>query len=138
VAQASTIELVVALSDRAGRASAIQALASSLGVEAVLLFARDPVLGALIPAPGLPQTLRGGATWRAFLSGCMITSGRCAATVELPKGRVRPALALVHEGTAVVLLGGTPAEREVAQVERLLPLLAAMLSAEQHAVLAHA
>ena len=129
---------MVALSDRAGRASAVAALAAILGVEAVLLFVRDPALGALIPAPGLPQTLRGGARWRAFLSKCASARGRCNGNVDLPKDSLRPALALVHEGTAVVLLGGTVIESEVAQVERLLPLLAAMLAAEQHAVLANA
>jgi len=135
VNEASTIDLVVALGDQAGRASAVAALASRLGVEAVLLFARDPALGALIPVPGLPQTLRGGRTWRSFITGCSNT-GRRAGEVELPAGTIRPALALVHAGTAMVLLGGSPIASEVAHVQRVLPLLSAMFRAEQQGMLA--
>jgi signal transduction histidine kinase/ActR/RegA family two-component response regulator len=133
----STIDLVVALSDRSCRAQVVEALAAQLGVEAVLLFVRDPALGALLPAPGLPQTLRGGRTWRSFISS-LRTGDRCEAEVELPAGTVRRALALTHGDTSVVLLGGAPRETEVGKLKRVLPLLAAMLAAEQHIVLARA
>jgi signal transduction histidine kinase/ActR/RegA family two-component response regulator len=135
MSDASTLDLVVGLSDRNRRAQAAQRLADRLGVERVLLFARDPVLGTLIPAPGLPQTLHGGRTWRSFIGGCA-SAGRCTGEVELPKGTHRMALALVLEGTAVVLLGGIPAESELHALERLLPMVAALLAAEQDAVLA--
>ena len=133
----STLDLIVALSDRAARTKAVEALAPRLGAEAVLLFVRDPVLGALLPAPGLAQTLRGGRTWRSFLT-TLGTSGRYEGEVELPGGTFRPALALVYEDTAVVLLGGTPRESEIAGMQRVLPLLSAMLGAEQRTVLARA
>jgi signal transduction histidine kinase/ActR/RegA family two-component response regulator len=132
----STLDLVVGLSKRSTREAAAEALASRLGVQTVLLFVSDPALSALIPAPGLPQTLYGGRTWRTFLAGCP-AEGRYKGEVELPKGTQRSALAVIADGTAVVLLGGTPVETAVAEVERVLPMLAALLAAEQVAVIAN-
>ncbi|MGZ5124367.1 MAG: sensor histidine kinase, partial [Burkholderiales bacterium] len=131
----STLDLVVGLSKPSTREAAAEALASRLGVQAVLLLVSDPALGALIPAPGLPQTLYGGRTWRTFLAGCP-AEGRYNGEVELPKGTHRSALAVIADGTAVVLLGGTPVETAVVEVEHMLPMLAALLSAEQEAVIA--
>lgn len=133
----STLALVAGLSAQSGRPTAAAALAAKLGVEQVLLFARDPVLGALIPAPGMPQTIRGGRSWRELIAGCP-EQGRCNGAVELPQGTHRSALTLVLNSTAIVLLGGTPIEREVCELERLLPLISALLLAEQDAVLARA
>jgi signal transduction histidine kinase/ActR/RegA family two-component response regulator len=132
----STLDLVVGLSKRSTREAAAEALASRLGVQTVLLLVSDPALSALIPAPGLPQTLYGGRTWRTFLAGCP-AEGRYKGEVELPKGTQRSALAVIADGTAVVLLGGTPVETAVAEVERVLPMLAALLAAEQVAVIAN-
>ncbi|MDB5924172.1 MAG: hypothetical protein JWN13_3108 [Betaproteobacteria bacterium] len=135
MAECSTLDLIVGLSERSTRKAAAEALASRLGVQTVLLFVSDPALRALIPAPGLPQTLYGGRTWRSFLAGCP-AEGRWSGEVELPKGTHRSALAVIAGGTAVVLLGGTPLESAVAELERLLPMLAALLAAEQEAVIA--
>ena len=136
-ASPSTLELVASLSTRAGRLAAAQALAARLGTQTLLLFVRDPALGILIPAPGMPQTVRGGRSWREFISGCP-QRGRCSGTVELPMQSHLPALALVLDGTAIVLVGGAPRDAEVRELEGLMPLVAAMLSAEQDAVLARA
>jgi len=62
--------LLVALAEAAGRQQAARALASRLGVDELLLLVLDPELGALLPAPGFPQTMRGAASWRAFLATC--------------------------------------------------------------------
>lgn len=135
--QPSTLDLVIGLSKRSERAAAGQLLVKRLGVQELLLFVRDPQLGVLVPAPGFPQTLRGGCTWRSFLQHCE-QPGRLTGDVELPKGTMRSALALVLEGTAAVLLGGTPLERELQVFESILPMLAAVLGAEQDVVLARA
>jgi signal transduction histidine kinase len=135
VAQASALDLMVSLGGVDTRAEAARELASYLGVEDVLLFVRDPQLGTLIPAPGLQQTLNGGRTWRAFLKGCS-AAARCSGEVELPKGSNRSAHAFVEHGTALVTLGGELRAAELPGVIRLLPLLAAVLAAEQTAVVA--
>jgi signal transduction histidine kinase len=132
----STLDLMAGLGCVDTRAEATRALASRLGVKDVLLFVRDPQLGALIPAPGLPQTLHGGRTWRAFLKTCS-SSGHYTGEVELPKGVHCSAHALVERGTALIALGGELRVAELSAVKSLLPLLAAILSAEQTAVLAN-
>ncbi len=108
-----------------------------LGVETVMLFVRDPALGTLIPAPGMPQTVRGGRCWRSFLAGCP-ESGRCSGSVVVSGQPERATLGLLIGGTALILVGGTPEETDLAEIERLMPLVAAMLAAEQAAVLANA
>ena len=132
---ATTSGLVVALGVRAQREDAARALAGRLGVDRVLLFVRDPQLPCLIPAPGCAQTLRGGPSWRAFVAACT-GPGRHEAQVEFPEGTTTRAVAVVLDGAALVTLGAPPAAEPLAAVETMLPLLSAVLVAEQDAVLA--
>lgn len=124
------LDLLVDLNSVSQRAERTTRLARRLGVESVLLLVRDPSLGVLIPAPGMPQTLRGGRSWRTFLASCP-NSGRCVGEVELPLGTHSPALALLFQGTAIIMLGTRPAEVDLIELERVLPLFAALLAAEQ-------
>ena len=133
----ATLDLVIRLRGEACRADAAQALAERLGVETLLLMVRDPALGALIPAPGFSQTLRGGRTWRAFLQRCS-GPGRFSAEVELPTDTHRVVEAVVVEDVALFLLGGKPSDSELDVVISLLPLVAATLAAEQAAAIAKA
>jgi signal transduction histidine kinase len=136
VAEASsTFDLVARLSERANRAATAQTLTPLLGVETLLLFVKDPALAVLVPAPGFPQTLRGGPAWQAFLSRCAV-AGRHSGTVDLPAGDLRPAVALVSDGAAAVAIGGKPVESELATLERLLPMLSVTLAAEQQVFIA--
>lgn len=132
-----TIDLVVALSSVVRRASAAQALATRLGVETLLLFVRDPGLGTLIPAPGFPQTVRGGPAWRQFLAQCA-KPGRHAGEVDLPLNVRRPALALAPDGIAAVLIGGKPIAKELEVLGALLPMLRDALHSELRTILAEA
>ena len=50
------------------RPGAAEALAHTLGGEALLLFSPDPELDVLLPAPGLPQTLPQAGPWREFVN----------------------------------------------------------------------
>jgi signal transduction histidine kinase len=134
VPDASTVSLVVALHDAWARSEAAAQLAARLGVEHVLLLVRDPALDALLPAPGFPRTLRGGPTWRAFVSRCL-AAGRHEDEVEFPLGTQARARAVVSDGVALVLIGGAPIAAELAVVNSLLPLLSATLRAEQRAEL---
>ncbi len=113
-------------------------LARCFGGETLLMFVRDPAIDVLVPAPGFPQTVRGGPSWREFLRG-LRAPGRQAGEVEMPPGRTRAATALVIDGAAAVLLG--PAGSDHADLDLLghvMPLLAACFGAEQRAALAEA
>lgn len=137
MAQPAILDLMVDLNSVPRRSEAAVRLARRLGIETLLLLLRDPSLDVLIPAPSMPQTLRGGRSWRTFLKNCPKT-GRCEAEVELPLGTRHPALALIHEGAALVMLGARPADADLIELERVLPLFAALLRAEQSVALAKA
>lgn len=133
----ATLDLIVALSLPAGRAEAARCLAQRCGVDQIVLFVRDAELGSLIPAPGFAQTISGGPSWREFLR-CCAQSGRHAGRIELPIGDFRDALCLATQGVAAVFVGGAPDSVELGLVERLMPMLARMLQAEQEALFARA
>lgn len=137
MAQSSILDLMVDLNTVSRRSEAAARLARRLGSETLLILLRDPSLGVLIPAPGMSQTLRGGRSWRDFLKNCP-SVGRCEAEVELPMGNQSPALALIYEGTALVMLGARPEDADLTELERVLPLFAALLNAEQCTGLAKA
>lgn len=131
------VDLVIRLSCVKGRAAAARELAREAGAEDLLAFVRDTVVNALVPARGFPQTLAGGSAWRAFLARCD-TPGRQQGEVDLPVGTFRPAVALVGAGATLVLVGGAPASPAVDQIERLLPLVEALLCAEHTTLVAAA
>lgn len=134
---ADTIDLLIGLADPDGRSDLARRTARRLGADDLLLLVRDPEVGALLPAAGLQQTLDGGPAWRSLLARCA-SPGRHTGEVDLPPGTRRSALAVVCDGLAAVLVGGSRIEAEVCTLERLLPLLAATLIAEQRAVAARA
>ncbi len=122
--------LVSALACAERRPVAAAALAAALGCDRLVLFVRDPALGVLLPAAGMPKTFAGGALWRQFLVLCA-RPGRHQAQVDLPVGASLPATALSVGGAVAVLLGGQPNEGGLQVLEAELPLLEALLRTEQ-------
>lgn len=122
--------LLYALAPSGSRAQAARELAAALGAEQLLLYVRDPQLHVMLPAPGMPKTLAGGPLWRAFLRRCLNEAGP-AGIVDLPAGTERPAQAIVRDGAALILVGGSPEAAGVQALEEPLPLLAALLVAQQ-------
>jgi len=121
-------ELVSRLAEPASRASEAVNIAAEVGAEALLILLHDEAIGALTPAPGFPQTLPGGPTWRAFLKdqhslGAMETELPFPSSDELKLARV-----FVERDTVFMLIGGDPSfdVREFVDA----PLLAALLRAE--------
>jgi signal transduction histidine kinase len=107
------------------------ALAKHLGAEDLIVFIEDPDLGALLPAPGFPQTLPGGQTWRAFLA--RTGADGCHSGVLPVPGSSGPVSALgvaAEDGSVLVLLGGNPECDAVDDVRLLLPLLSTALQGE--------
>ena len=122
--------LVIALAAADRRKEAAGTLAAALNCHQLVLFVRDPALGVLIPAPGMPKTFAGGPLWREFLVACA-RPGRHQATVDLPAGASLPATALSVEGVAAVLLGGQSSVEGLDVLQAELPLLEALLRTEQ-------
>ncbi|GGC70209.1 hypothetical protein GCM10011504_55020 [Siccirubricoccus deserti] len=131
------IRLVNALADPASRHAAAAALARHWGVDAVLVLVRDHELGVLRPAPGFPQTLPGGPTWRDLFARCG-TSNAVTGTVAFPdRHSLVPFSALMGAdgNAALVLLGGEAASAPLQELDRIgFPLLAALLHAESTAI----
>jgi signal transduction histidine kinase len=125
---AATFALVDALAGPDGRREAAAALARHLGADDLIVFVRDPDIGALRPAPGFAQTLPEARSWRPFLAECQ-AAGMHQGQVAFPKaGEMTSALAwTAGDGTTFVLLGGSPslgaadfAAVPLALVERML------------------
>jgi signal transduction histidine kinase/ActR/RegA family two-component response regulator len=129
MADADTTTLVVRMHDPGSRAMVAPLLAAHLGAESIVMLVRDHELGVLVPAPGFAPTLRGGGAWRSFLLRCD-QCGRHDGEVDLPADALRRALAVAAETLVVVLIGGAPVPARVDALERLMPLLAAVLMGE--------
>jgi PAS domain S-box-containing protein len=128
--------LINALADRDGREQAASVLARALGAEALLILVRDPDSCALMPAPGLPRTLPGGPTWRAFLDACA-RPGELAMDVEYPDRNSRKAARACasEDGSVVALIGGAPRVAASSLSEQLLPIIR-LLQSEREAIAA--
>ncbi len=135
----STLELVARLATATNRGEASTALAERLGVEAFLLFVRDAQLSILLPAPGFPQTVPGGRSWREFLARCKVPGqhfSEVAVSFSDDRQSRRAEAWVTADGSAIVLVGGSPIESELAIVRDALPLLAAAVTGEQVAAAA--
>lgn len=130
---------VTALALLETRAVAASALAAAFGAEALLIFIRDPEIGALLSAPGFPQTLPNGKAWQAFLNTCA-DRGQFAGALALHASDERMPAVGFAEGRDVlfVLLGTREPTGDVAWFRTLLPLLAAVFRGEQTASVANA
>ena len=123
-----TLVIELAVVERRTEAAAV--LAAALGCDKLVLFVRDPALGILLPAVGMPKTFAGGPKWREFLAACA-RPGRFHAQVDLPVGASLAATALSVEGAVAVLLGGEPQEAGLRVLQAELPLIEALLRTEQ-------
>jgi signal transduction histidine kinase/ActR/RegA family two-component response regulator len=119
------------LADRGRRAEAAGALARYWGAEALIVFICDPELGVLRPAPGFPQILPGGPSWRRFLARCR-ELGEHRDSVAFPdRETMTEARAFVAEdGAVLMLLGGSPSLSRAEFAELPFGLLSALLRAE--------
>jgi signal transduction histidine kinase/CheY-like chemotaxis protein len=123
--------LIDALAEaQGGRQQPAACLAQALGCEELLLFVLDPEIRALVPAPGMPKTLRGGPRWRSFLKACT-SAGTREAEVDLPEDGPRLARAISTGTFLAVALGGTVDTSGMLWLQRRARLLGALLLSEQ-------
>ena len=137
MAEHSVTQAVIALADPARRSVAAVALAERLGVSSVMLLLRDPAVSAVVPAPGFPQTMRGGPKWRLMLKRCL-QPGSHVGEVESPGESLQRVEAVVRDGLVLLLCGGQPDRAVLADIEPVMPLLACALQGEQRLALARA
>jgi len=133
------IEIVARLANQAIRRDAAQEIAKACGAEDLVVFLRDPEVGALLSAPGFPQTLPDGRLWRAFVE---VAASEGEHRGELPLhgvGSNLPAIGYASGANAVVVMLGTTAPNENVELLRsMMPLIETTLRAEQTTALADA
>jgi signal transduction histidine kinase/CheY-like chemotaxis protein len=130
------IQLVASLADIPTRGEATVALAAHVGADALLLFVEDVEVGAMLPAPGVPQTVAGGASWRELLQRCRVT-GMHRGEVAYPSGAtIIPAVACAGSGVALVFIGREVDAPRMESICLMLPLVGSTLRAEHAAAAA--
>jgi signal transduction histidine kinase len=132
------LDRVVALTRADARDDAAIALGELLGGERVIIFVSDAEAGALLPAPGFPQTLPGGRAWRRFVEACAAAGeGRHRALARPGGGDPCPAYGIAHGPDVVaVVIGTDECTPALLELRALLPLLASTFRGERAA--AHA
>jgi signal transduction histidine kinase len=122
-------ELASRLAVPATRGAEAANIASELGAEAFIILLQDPDIGALISAPGFPQTLPGGPAWRSFLKSDHPPG---PLEIELPfptPDDPKLARVLIGDQAVFMLIGGQP--RIAVEAFDETPLLPALLCSER-------
>jgi signal transduction histidine kinase len=132
--EGSAVELLRLLGGIAvpgNRATAAVELGRLLGGETLILFAADPELDVVLPAPGFAQVMRGAPAWRAFLQRCR-DDGAAAAPLIGPDGvTVRVEGIGIADGTAAALLAPGSAGAGLDALRPVLPLLGRLFRTER-------
>lgn len=131
------LELAARLANPVERIATAQALASAFGAQSVLIFLRDPEVGALLTAPGFPQSLPSRKLWRVFLDEC-VERGQGEGMLPVHSPDVLLPVTAYASGVDVVfvLVGTSSPSTDITWFRVLLPLVAKALSAEQNSALA--
>jgi signal transduction histidine kinase len=130
------VELINALAEPACRSEAAAALARYWDVDAILVLVKDDETGALFPAPGFPQTLPGGPTWRSFFRRCE-TASEIEGEIAFPDATTFTSYKAYagQDGSVLVLLGGKPQQLTPADLAEIgFPLVSALLRTESKVV----
>ena len=128
----------VQMQSPATRAAGAAALAVYCGARQVLVFGKDDEVGLFLPAPGMSQTLRGGARWEAFLRQCAEAGSAHACLPDPHDESDGEAFGMcgAPRQASIVFLGGRPSPPQCEAVSALLPLLGAKLVVERAAIAA--
>jgi len=118
----------------AGRSATLESFCAQFGLQALLLFIPDEEVGALLVAPGFPQTLPDGGLWRPFLSEC-VEKGEAIASLPWPtSGAAVRATGISAGGCVLVTLGGNIREELLQGLKSVLPLIGAAFKGERAAL----
>lgn len=139
----AVLALATQVATATDRGAAARVLAEALGAQTCILFIRDRDVAQLLPAPGFPQTLPGGAEWRRFLTTC-VEDGQHTAALPYPTAQERyHAYGLAGGADIVCVLLGSEDMARVPQsvrdaLRQALPLLGAALAGERAVATAEA
>lgn len=132
----SRLSLMVRIGDSAERVDAARRLAESFGATSLIIFVRDPQLDMMLPAPGFPQTLKGGPAWRELLEKAAEQGTAAGNVFDTAGAGVTACAHAIDDASVLVLLGGDVAGDDTAELRILMPLLARALAGEQRELLA--
>ena len=125
------LRLAVQLTVPGVRLEAARTLAAALGAEELILFHRDPEIGAMLAAPGFPQALPDAKAWRAFLGTCVTRGHHRDMLPRRATGERIQASGWAEGGDDVlVLLGGDPLGADPEWLRVLLPMLGSVFNGE--------
>lgn len=118
------------LADIATRAEAADRLAAHFGASHFIFFIRDKEIDVLLPGPGFPQTVPEGKVWQPFLRAA--AEGIYTAMLPFPaKGEMHHSFGFpVGDNAVAVFLGATLSDEAVKLLQKILPVLAAVLQLE--------
>jgi diguanylate cyclase (GGDEF)-like protein/PAS domain S-box-containing protein len=106
--RARLIGLLSALHEPRRRADAVHALATEYGLSEVKIFGKDGIVSSLLPALGLPQTLRQSRFWNKFVAACL-AQPECLYTQISEAGSIE-GIADIHGNCVLVGHGHFPPE----------------------------
>lgn len=119
----------------------MQQMAAYTGAAEVIIFGRDAEIGMLLPAMGLPQTLRHAAMWHGFLQQCIEHRECCIRLPSPTTGLETTAFGMADDTDRCVIafFDARPDDSQRAQIAALLPLLSGKLEMERamHAAASH-
>ena len=129
------LRLAAQLTVPAQRSEAARSLATALGAQEVLLFHRDPEIGAMLAAPGFAQSLPDAKAWQKFLATC-IERGHHRDALPRHAAAERVTASGWAEGRddVLVLLGGSTRDSGPEWLCALLPMLGAIFDGEFRAI----
>ena len=128
------IEIFTQLQQPETRPQGLQALATFTQAAEVRLFGKDTEIGVFLPAQGLPQTMRHGARWHAFLK--QVAAHRFfTATLPAANGNEQLACGIADQpGLAILVCVGIELSSALRdQITAVLPLVGAKLVVERAA-----
>lgn len=128
-----TIKRVAELAEAQNRTEAAAALAARVGAVALFVFVEDRDVDALLPAPGLPQTVVGGPTWRAFLQQSRFAGTHHGQVAYPSQDTLVSAIACSGSGVVLVFVGPEADPERIEPICLMLPLLGSTLRAEHTA-----
>ncbi len=129
----SLLSLITSLADSANRRAAAKQLAERLGTDDLVVFVRDPDVGALLPALGFSEALP--SDWQELVDRCSTRNEPQQAELAYPsEGMIRRAYGLPCGAKCVlVLLDGSPRFEVLEELYMAMPVLAALFESERRA-----
>jgi signal transduction histidine kinase len=128
------LKFAVDLIDQKTREATLRGFCADCDLEIVLVFIPDAEIGALLVAPGFPQTLPEGERWHAFLGECL-ERGTAVGVLPWPTRRTEKKVEAVSaDGCVLAAVGENSCNGLLEQLRSILPLIGAAFKGERAAL----